>query len=216
MHRRRYRQGGPVRGARENVMPHPPAIAEALIGTLVADDRRDSILGDLLEEYRDTQVARRGESGADWWYMRQAAGFLWRAAAPWAAVFGLTMASRELIDATVISTDNYHVRAAATTYLALLIYASAGLFTGWRSRRVASGFVVSLVMTAAATAATVVAVLGLSALQSAGARYIIASYSLREGLDIPVPVMLVLGGAFATIGAAIGKAGRRVPRVDVT
>jgi hypothetical protein len=197
-------------------MAHPPAVAQALVAVLVPADRRDGILGDLLEEYRETQRPERGEAGADRWYVRQAAGFVWRAAAPWAVAFGLAMAARECLDATVATTDNYHVRSAVSTYLAFVIYAAAGLNAGWRSRRLESGFVVSLVMTTVATLMTLATVFAVAALQAAGSAGILPSYAISDGLDIPVPFMLILGGVFATIGAAIGKAGRSMPRVDVT
>lgn len=197
-------------------MTHPPAIAQALVAMLLPADRRDGILGDLLEEYRETQRRERGEAGADRWYVRQAAGFVWRAAAPWALAFGLAMAARECIDATVATTDNYHFRSAVSTYLAFAIYAAAGLNAGWRSRRLESGFVVSLVMTAVATLMTLATVFGVAALQAAGSAGILPSYAISDGLDIPVPFMLILGGIFATLGAAIGKAVRYTPRVDLT
>lgn len=198
------------------MMPNPPAFAQALIAALVPEPRRDNIIGDLLEEYRETQVPERGGTGADWWYVRQAAVFLWRAAGPWAVAFGLMLALREILDATVPTTDNFHFRAALCTYLAFTIYASAGLSTGWRSRRVASGLVVSLVMTIVATMMGVAAALGVAALRSAGAMHVAASYyGLNKGLDVPVLFMITIGGGLSTIGAAIGKSGRRLPRVDV-
>src|SRR5258708_29971166 len=41
---------------------------------------RKGIAGDFLEEYRDVGVPRRGDAGADAWYVRQVLMFLWRAA----------------------------------------------------------------------------------------------------------------------------------------
>ena len=197
-------------------MPHPPAYAQALVEMLVPASRRDNIIGDLLEEYRETQVPERGGTRADWWYIRQAAGFLWRAAGPWAVALGLILALREVLDATVPTTDNFHVRAAVCTYLAFTIYASAGVSTGWRSCRVASGVAVSLAMTIVASVMGVAATLGVAALQSAGAMHVATSYyGTTEGLDVPVLFMLIAGGGLSTIGAAVGKAGRRFPRIDL-
>jgi hypothetical protein len=197
-------------------MPHPPEYAQVLIESLVPATRRDNIIGDLLEEYRETQVPERGETRADWWYVRQALGFLWRAAGPWAVAFGAMLTLREVLDATVATTDSFHFRAEVSTYLAFTIYASAGVSTGWRSRRVMSGLIVSLVMTIVATAMSLAAALSVAALQSAGVMHVAASYfGFSKGLDLPILFMLIAGGGLSTIGAAIGKTGRRFPRVDL-
>jgi hypothetical protein len=195
-------------------MIQPPGYAQALIEMLAPPARRESIVGDLLEEYRESQLPRHGASDANLWYVRQALAFVWGAAAPWAIVFGLTLGLREVLDAIVPTADNFHVRAAVSTYLAFILYATAGLSAGWRSRRIASGFVVSLVMTTVATVITVGVVLAVGVLRAAGALQVTAAYSVAGGLDIPVPFMLIIGGTFATVGAAIGKAGRHFPRVD--
>src|SRR5262249_58421274 len=103
---------------------HPPAWAQVLVTLFVPAARRESIVGDLMEEYHEAQVPEHGASSADWWYIRQAAGFLWRAAAPWAGAVGLMLALREAIDATVPTADNFHFRAAVSTYLAFTIFAA--------------------------------------------------------------------------------------------
>ena len=59
---------------------------------------RDSVVGDLLEEYRDTQVPSRGESGADVWYCRQALAFVWTASAPAGFAVAGTLTVRMLTD----------------------------------------------------------------------------------------------------------------------
>jgi hypothetical protein len=195
---------------------HPPAWAERIVALLVPERGRDGVLGDLLEEYRESVLPQRGEAAADWWYVRQAAGFLWRASLPWAIVVGLILGVREVLDATVPTTDNFHFRAAVCTYLGFATYASAGVSAGWRSGRTLAGFAVSLVITLVATATDVASVVGVAALLSTGAVHSASSYEgLYEGLDVPILPMLIVGGALATIGAAIGKTARRFPRVDV-
>ena len=54
--------------------PTPPRVAERLLGITIADDEwRDSILGDLREEY--VMIRNRSSRGsARWWYWRTAAG----------------------------------------------------------------------------------------------------------------------------------------------
>jgi hypothetical protein len=183
---------------------------------LVPSRGRDGVLGDLLEEYRESVLPQRGKASADWWYVRHAAGFLWRAALPWAIGVGLILSLRDVIDATVPTTDNFHFRAVVCTYLAFTTYISAGLSTGWRTGRTAAGLVVSFAMTAIAIGMGVLTALALSMLVSAGAFQTAPTYlRLSEDLDIPILPMLIVGGALATIGAAIGRAGRRFPRIDV-
>jgi hypothetical protein len=198
------------------VSADPPRWAQAVLSLVVPHRTRDSILGDLLEEYREAILPGRGEAAADWWYVRQAAGFLWRASMPWAAFVGLIIGVRDIIDAAVPATDGFHFRAAVCTYLAFSTYALAGFSVGWRSRRALAGLLVSLSMNALAAAIAIGAALIVAALVSLGAVSAAASYEgLAEGLDVPVLPMLIAGGALATIGAAIGKAARRMPRVDV-
>ena len=58
----------------------PPRWSEKLLRSLLLDRDRDTISGDLLEEYREVALPTRGAKGARWWYRRQVAGFLWHTA----------------------------------------------------------------------------------------------------------------------------------------
>jgi hypothetical protein len=57
----------------------PPRWSERLLRLLLIDRNRDTISGDVLEEYREVAVPTRGPRGARWWYRRQVAGFVWHA-----------------------------------------------------------------------------------------------------------------------------------------
>jgi len=57
----------------------PPRWAEALLRLLLPSDHAETVSGDLLEEYRETVVPSRGRRRADAWFVRQVAGFAWRA-----------------------------------------------------------------------------------------------------------------------------------------
>ena len=196
--------------------PQPPAWAQALVSLLVPARDRDSISGDLLEEYRETVVPQRGSRAANAWYLRQVAGFMWRACLPFGVALGATLAVREVIDATIPTTDNYHYRAAVTTYLAFGIYSLTGLHFGWRTDRTLSGGVVATAVTIVAIAMAVTTLVATTALLSAGVIDRVPSYEgLREGLDVPIAPMLAVGGVFGTLGAAIGRALRRIPRIDL-
>ena len=63
-------------------MPHPPELAEWILGGLLSLDMRETVSGDLLEEYRESRVPAVGEFRADLWYWRQVGG-MWLRAYGW-------------------------------------------------------------------------------------------------------------------------------------
>jgi hypothetical protein len=199
-----------------NELPKPPAWAEMLVTLFAPARRQDSVVGDLLEEYREVQLPQYGVAAADRWFGRHALGFLWRVAMPWAIALALQFVARDVVDTFVPTTDNFHFRSAASTYLGFGTYATAGLVTGWRCGRIVAGTAVSLIMTAAATVVSIIDALSVAALLSAGVFQPAFTYGgLGEALDIPLLPMLLVGVPLALIGAAIGKAARYMPRADV-
>jgi hypothetical protein len=59
--------------------PHsegPPAWAESLLRALLAPRNRDTVSGDLLEEYREVVLPARGHLRAGLWYLRQVSSFV--------------------------------------------------------------------------------------------------------------------------------------------
>src|SRR5580692_281109 len=75
----------------------PPRWAESLLRMLLPPEDRDSVSGDLLEEYRESIVpALRGN--ADGWYVRQVAGYVLRQAWIWSALVGAILVIRYLLD----------------------------------------------------------------------------------------------------------------------
>jgi hypothetical protein len=50
---------------------NPPAWAEQMLRLLLKPDDRETMSGDLLEEYRVSIVPSRGRARADVWYVRQ-------------------------------------------------------------------------------------------------------------------------------------------------
>ena len=55
---------------------HPPAWAESVLRALLEPRSRDTVSGDLLEEYSDAVLPARGDLGAKLWYIRQVASFI--------------------------------------------------------------------------------------------------------------------------------------------
>jgi hypothetical protein len=198
-------------------LPFPPAWAELLVTLFAPARRQDNVVGDLLEEYREVQLPQHGKAVADRWFGRHALGFMWRVAMPWAIAFALMTVARDVLDLVVPTTDNFHFRSAITTYLAMATYATAGLVTGWRCGRIVAGTAVSLLMTAVSSAMTIVEALIVYGLLSAGVFHPATTFNgLWEATDIPLLPMLLIGVPLSCIGAAIGKAGRYLPRAGVT
>ncbi|HVT15983.1 MAG TPA: permease prefix domain 2-containing transporter [Thermoanaerobaculia bacterium] len=56
---------------------NPPRWAESLLCFFLADRDRETISGDLLEQYREVALPRRGRSGANLWYVWQVASIVW-------------------------------------------------------------------------------------------------------------------------------------------
>jgi hypothetical protein len=184
----------------------PPQWAEAILRLLLKPEDRDSVSGDLLEEYRDSIVPARG-SAADWWYLRQVGSFLVRASWVWGAVMGGALVVRYLFDTLAPVTD-YRMRATVLTYTTMAACLSAGFGTAWRTRSMRAGVLTSF------TAAAMGALLSI-----AGAGVMLAIWhdpaTLEEwrrsgGLDetfIDVPLKVVaLGVAIGIVGAVLGKA----------
>jgi hypothetical protein len=184
----------------------PPQWAEAILRLLLKPEDRDSVSGDLLEEYRDSIVPARG-SAADWWYLRQVGSFLVRASWVWGAVMGGALVVRYLFD-TRAPVSDYRMRATVLTYTIMAACLSAGFGAAWRTRSMRAGVLTSF------TAAAMGALLSI-----AGAGVMLAIWhdpaTLEEwrrsgGLDetfIDVPLKVVaLGVAIGIVGAVLGKA----------
>jgi hypothetical protein len=81
----------------------PPRWAEGLLRLLLQPKDRDSVSGDLLEEYREAIVSKRGSSSADAWYARQVGWYLLRASWPFGVLIGATLVVRYLLDTLDVS-----------------------------------------------------------------------------------------------------------------
>lgn len=192
-------------------MAHPPARALALIAMLVPQRRRDSIIGDLLEEYRETQVPRHGVGAADRWFMRQALGFVTAAAALPGTLLGALLTARTLLDVAVPVPD-LATRAALTTYIVMGLFVVTGFRLGLVTRRVSGAIATAL---AATVLGTVVAYVGTFVAMGLAQTFAHPSEGawagLREGLDVPAHVIAIIGIACASVGAAAGRAFPRRP-----
>jgi hypothetical protein len=191
-------------------MTRPPEWAEALLRLSLKAVDRENVSGDLLEQYRGSIVPVRGKTAADWWYVRQVAGFVWRATWAWAVVFSGAFLARTAYDWLVPTTD-FHLRAELSTDIGVATLLSIGLWAGWRSRSFAAGVVIPVV---ASQIAAIISVAGggllLALLDTPDVRSAIAgSGGLAEVFMLPF-MMIIPALIVGAIGSAAGSVGRKV------
>ena len=186
----------------------PPAWAEALLRLLLAPKDRDSVSGDLLEQYRDAIFPTRGAT-ADAWYLRQVASFLWRRAWPWALIFSGAFVMRNAYDWLVPTTD-FHVRSQVTTYFAIGTLLLVGFGAAWRSGSALAGIVVTVVASQIAAVFSVVGSSVLLAILKSPEidRAIAGSGGIDEVYLLPF-MMIVPAVILGTVAGVAGKLGRR-------
>ena len=83
---------------RMNADTRPPRWAEAILRRMLAPRYRETVSGDLLEDYRERVLPQRGRRAADRWYVAQVGGFVWRSVFVWAALFSASFVARNAMD----------------------------------------------------------------------------------------------------------------------
>lgn len=122
---------------------------------------RDTISGDLLEEYREEVLPRRGPRGARIWYARQVLSFV--SPATWGVAIGLVAGSLQLL-ATAIDplADDSGGEMIAIAAAMMLFWIGTSVAAGRRSQRfgdaVAAGLVVGIATMAVLHLAAIVRV----------------------------------------------------------
>lgn len=187
----------------------PPRWAESLLRLLLNPADRESVSGDLLEQYRDTIVPARGHK-AGRWYVKQVAGFLWRVSWPWGALIGATLLVRDLVD--LLAPIHYTPgivppRGRIMSDALFATWALAGFWNTWRSGHVRTGVLIAF------TAEAIGGVLSI-----AGAAALLAmwhdpdtlwAWQNSGGLDEAlwaVPLLLQIPATICgTAGAIVGK-----------
>jgi hypothetical protein len=187
----------------------PPLWAEALLKLVVARKDRDSVSGDLLEAYRDSVAPARGRQAADTWYVREVAGFAWRATWPWALLFSGAFLVRNAVDWLVPTTD-FAVRSAVSTYVGIGTLLLTGFCAAWRSESAIAGLLVTMLTTMIAACFSVVgSTLLLAILHSPSVeRNIAGSGGIAEGYVLPF-MMIVPATILGTVSGVAGWAVRR-------
>lgn len=132
-------------------MPNPPELAELLLHALLPADTRESVSGDLLEEYRESRVPAAGKLRADLWYWRQVAG-LWMRAYWWLVVPAVLLlvvhdvfnTFRAPSGASYLDGLPGLVLAAISPLGVIGLLALATAYGTWRTERWQGGFVAAL------------------------------------------------------------------------
>jgi hypothetical protein len=122
---------------------NPPRWAEALLRSLLRPADRESIPGDLIEEYRAVKRPTLGALRANIWYVKHVFSVLWRLTWPYAlAMSGLMVLFLALKDAREYDSWPYYVKTAinsGTVWACFGIYLCAGLLGSRRTRLVRTG-----------------------------------------------------------------------------
>jgi hypothetical protein len=187
----------------------PPDWAEALLRVALEPRNFDAVSGDLLEEYRESILSVRGQLRADRWYAFEVFGYVFRSARLWAALFGSAFVARTALD-WLVPTDDFHTRAAVSTYLGAGILLAAGF---WAAKRVGSFGAGTIAGVAAAGFGALVSVVGAAALLAV-VHDPVTMTSIRGsgGLEevFTLPFMMVLPGfLLGTVGGVVGAAVKR-------
>jgi hypothetical protein len=186
----------------------PPKWAEAWLRSLLPSRDRETVSGDLLEEYRETIRPSRSQFAADLWYVGQVGIFGWRIGL-WALALAAILVGRTALDWFVPVTD-FAQRAETTTLLTASVVLVVGASSALRTQSVWAGVI------GTATAMTLAAILCTIANAVMYARWhdpqTLAAIERSGGLSevLLVPLTLILPGtAVGSFGAWL--ASRRRP-----
>ena len=174
--------------------PSPPRWAEALLRSLLRPSDRESISGDLLEEYRAARRPALGAFGANAWYMKHVLSVLWRLIWPCAlALAGVTLLSLMVTGLWYGSL----VQAPGVSLLDALIYLWAGWHGSQRTRLIKTGIL----------AAAVTSFVGFTVLFTAAAirtpGLVIAPFS-KPFIFVILSVLLLLAVGYGVLMGAVG------------
>jgi hypothetical protein len=187
--------------------PQPAAWAQSWIEMLAPARRRDAVLGDLLEEYHETQVPQHGVAAANRWFKRQAHGFLWSASVLPGGLMGAFIGMGVLRDPAGLPLHALALpaaQAAAAHYAVPAIFVLAGVRLGMSTRRVDGAFLVAPTVTLMASVIGFAAAFGAFGIPALVDHSPAAAAALYDGTDIPVQIMLPAGIVLTLLGAATG------------
>lgn len=188
----------------------PPRWAETLLRSVLSGQDRDTISGDLLEEYRERIHPERGEAAAYRWYIAQVAGYVVRSNTMWVVLFASASVGRQAYDWFVPTTD-FVLRSDVTTYVATGLVLSGGFWTAWRSGSMIAGPLAGFTITAISAAISVIGCGLLLAIWHDPAT--LAAIGGSGGLDevFLLPIFMIGPGVMlGTVGGMVGAGARRI------
>ena len=181
----------------------PPKWAEALLRLLLKPEDRESVSGDLLEEYRQSAVPERGK-GADAWYVRQVGWFVLRACWLPGVFIGSALVGRYLFD-TLVPTRDFAQRSRIMSWAIIAVCLLGAFRTSLRTRSIRAGLLTSILSGALGG---VISILG-GVLMAAVRPGILDEWRHTGGVDevfLVVPLIMVwVGVVMGTVGSLAGK-----------
>jgi hypothetical protein len=188
----------------------PPDWADALLRAVLKHGDRDSVSGDLLEQYRDSIEPLHGRERADRWYVRQVLGYVWRAARVWALLFATACIVRTALD-WFNPPGDFSTRSAASTFNGIGLLLLAGSWAAWRTGSLVAGTVAGVATTLLAAFVSISGAALMLAIWHDPATLAAIQGSGGLGEVFILPIAMVFPGLFlGTIGGAIGFAIGRV------
>ena len=187
-----------------NEMQSPPRWAEALLRAMLRPSDRESVSGDLLEEYRAVRRPTLGAFRANAWYVKHVFSVLWRLTWPYALMMsGLMVLFLALKDAREYDSWPYYVKDVintGTVWVCVAIYMLAGFLGSRRTRLVRTG----AILAGAASISGLTVGFAFEVIRGGGAELLLAPFHM--------PFMFVILAtiwspsiAFGTIGGIVGS-----------
>jgi len=189
----------------------PPAWADTWLRLLLPVRDRDTVSGDLMEEYRENVRPGRSPMAANTWYVGQVARFAWRQGL-WAFALAALFEARTAFD-WFVPTTNFAPRSEVTTPVTIATLLVIGASSTMRTRSFKAGAV-----------STATALIGSALICSVVTAFmywywrspeLITAINGSGGLDevFSLPVMLIVPGtAIGALGALIASISHKQQR----
>ena len=120
--------------------PSPPRWAESTLKSLLRPSDRESISGDLLEEYREVRRPQLGAIRANAWYVKQMLSVLWRLL--WPCLFALTALTLLSLKIKALWYGSL-VQAPLVSLADALLYVWGGYYASRRTGLIRTGIIVA-------------------------------------------------------------------------
>lgn len=187
----------------------PPEWAESLLRLLLSPHDRDSVSGDLLEEYRESIVPALG-AGANRWYVRQVAGYVLRQTWMWGGLVACILKARFLYDIVVPIQYTPHViatRSAVMSNALIASFAMCAAWQAWRTGQIRTGVLSALVSAWIAGPLAIMGTIVFLAIRHDPATMaaIDGSGGIDELWGIPLLLLPLIAIVTGTAGAVVGK-----------